>query len=79
MSRSTAKILSVICAIAAVVVCLLFVPSGNKGAMTLVFLAYLPIGIWLNSKQRCPHCGAWPRKGDFFATYCRHCGEKLDD
>ena len=79
MSRSTAKILSVISAITVVIICLLFVPSGNQGAMTIVVLLYMPFAIWLNSKQRCPHCGRWPRKGDFWAEYCRSCGEKLDD
>ena len=79
MKRSTAKLLSVICGIIAVVIACLFIPSGNKVAMTLVFLVYLPIGIWLNYMQRCPHCGRWPRKGDFFAQYCSGCGMPLDD
>ena len=79
MRRSTAKILSVISAIAVVIICLLFAPSGNTGAVAVVFLLYLPFGIWLNSKMRCPHCGRWPRKGDFWAEYCAGCGEKLED
>ena len=79
MRRSTARLLSVICAVAAVILCCLFIPSGNKAAMAVVLLIYLPIGIYLNYCQRCRHCGAWPRKGSFFHEYCPSCGEPLDD
>lgn len=79
MSRSTARILSVVCAVVALIICCLFIPSGNQGAATIVFLLYLPIAIWLNSCQRCKHCGRWPRRGEFFASYCPRCGEPLDD
>ena len=79
MSRSTAKILSIVCAVVAVVIACLFIPSGNKAASMIVFLIYIPIGVYLNYCQRCRHCGRWPRKGDFWDEYCPHCGEKLDD
>ena len=78
MSRSTAKILSVICAIAAVVIACLFIPSGNKAAMAIVLLIYLPIGITLLYFQRCPHCGRWPGRYDFFDEYCPRCGNPLE-
>ena len=79
MRRSTAKILSVISMILAVVLCFLFIPSGNTTAMIIVFIAYLPIAIVLNYFQRCRHCGRWPRKGDFFAEFCAGCGHALED
>ena len=79
MSRSTAKILSIVCAVVAVVIACLFIPSGNKAGSMVVFLIYIPIAIFLNYCQRCKHCGAWPRKGSFFHEYCPHCGEPLDD
>ena len=78
MSRSLAKLLSVICAITAIVICCLFILSGNNIAMTIVLIIYLPIAIVLNYFQRCRHCGRWPRKGDFFAEYCAGCGKPLD-
>ena len=79
MSRSTAKIVSVVSAIVAIAICCFFIPSGNKAAMTIVLLIYLPFAIWLNYCQRCKHCGRWPRKGDFFDTYCPGCGQPYDD
>ena len=79
MSRSTARVLSIICAVITVIICCLFIPSGNEAAMMIVFLLYLPIAIWLNYCQRCRHCGRWPRRGDFFNEYCPRCGEPLDD
>ncbi len=79
MRRSTAKLLSVVCLIAAVVIACLFIPSGNQAAMAIVFLIYLPIAIVLNYFQRCRHCGRWPRKGDFFNEYCPGCGKPLND
>ena len=79
MKRSTARILSILCAIAAIVICCFFIPSGNKAAMIIVLLIYLPFGILLNYFQRCKHCGRWPHKGDFFIQYCPRCGCALDD
>ena len=79
MKRSVAKALSVISAIAAIVIAMVFIPSGNEAAITAVFLVYLPIAIWLNYCQRCKHCGRWPRRGDFFDTYCPGCGQPYED
>ena len=28
---------------------------------------------------RCPHCGRWPRKGDFWNEFCPGCGYRLSD
>ena len=79
MKRSTARILSIVSAVVVVLICLAFIPSGNKLVTTGVFIIYLPFAIYLNYCQRCPHCGAWPRKGSFFDEYCPRCGEPLDD
>ena len=79
MSRSTAKFLSVIFAIALILICVFMIPSGNEAGAIIACLVYLPIGIYLNYCQRCRHCGRWPRKGDFWAEYCPGCGKKLDD
>ena len=79
MRRSTAKILSIVCTIVAVVIACMFIPSGNEAGSMIVFIIYIPIAIFLNYCQRCPHCGRWPRKGDFWDEYCPRCGEKLDD
>ena len=79
MRRSTAKLLSVICSIAVILICCLFIPSGNEAAITIIFILYIPILILLNYYQRCPHCGRWPRKGDFWHEYCPRCGQPLDD
>ena len=79
MKRSTAKALSVICAVVAIVACCLFISSENQLAMAVILAIYLPIAILLNYFQRCRHCGRWPRKHDFWAEYCPRCGKPLDD
>ena len=79
MSRTTAKILSIVCPIAVALIALSVAHYQNETIVILVFLVYLPIGIYLNYCQRCRHCGRWPRKGDFWAEYCPGCGKKLDD
>lgn len=79
MRRSTAKILSVISMILTVVLCFMFIPSGNTTAMIIIFIVYIPIAIVLNYFQRCRHCGRWPQRGDFRNEYCPGCGKPLDD
>ena len=79
MKRSTAKLLSVICMILAIVLVVIFIFSGNQIGELLVLLVYTPICLILLYFQRCPHCGAMPRKGSFFDEYCPHCGNNLND
>lgn len=79
MKRSTAKFLSVLAAILAVVLACLFISSGNKLAIRIILAIYIPVAIVLNSFQRCRHCGRWPRKGDFWHDYCPGCGNPMDD
>lgn len=77
MSRGLAKILQIMNIIAMVVLMLLF--RENKLAMYAVVAACCVIAVILNYFLRCPHCGAWPRKGSFFHEFCPRCGKILDD
>ena len=80
MSRSAAKIWQIVAAIIAfVLAAVLTIVCKYQGAAFIVLGIYLPIGLWLSSKLRCPHCGYWPRKGHFWDEYCPRCGEPLDD
>lgn len=78
MRRSTAKILQVVNLIGMFILMLLFHESG-EGSMILIALVAIGISIWLSYCLRCPHCGAWPRKGSFFDQYCPRCGNSLDE
>ena len=48
-------------------------------------LMYIAVGLLIasmiaNFSQRCPHCGGFiGGKYNSFASYCRYCGERLDD
>ena len=77
MSRGLAKKLQIMNIIAIVVLILLF--RENKLAMYAVVGACCVIAVVLNYFLRCPHCGAWPRKGSFFHEFCPRCGKRLDD
>ena len=77
MSRGLAKKLQIMNIIAMVVLILLF--RERKLAMYDVVAACCVIAVILNYFLRCPHCGAWPRKGSFFHEYCPRCGKILDD
>ena len=79
MRRSTVKLLSIISAVIFLIIACAFIPSGNAVASYITLLIYLPIALVLLYFQRCPHCGRWPRKGDFFDSYCPRCGKPLDD
>ena len=77
MSRSAAKILSFAGLIPVFIAALL----TESAAGLSILLILIGIGIVLVGQYnlRCPHCGAWPRKGHFFDQYCPRCGEPLDD
>jgi len=77
MKRSTAKILQLVNLVGMLVLMLLF--RGSEGGMTLIALIAIGISVWLTSCLRCPHCGAWPRKGSLLDEYCPRCGEYLED
>lgn len=79
MSRRLAQILSVVSVIVVVVLGLILISADCEGVMVVVFVVYIPIAMVLNYFQRCPHCGAWPRKGSLFHEYCPRCGGNLYD
>ncbi len=79
MSRSTAKGLQILCGILFMIIIVVLAMHRLKGLAYLALAAWLVISLGLNSKLKCTHCGAWPRKGSFFHSYCPDCGEKLDD
>ena len=77
MRHSTARTLSIISMVVVILLGLILIPSENELAMMILFVIYIPIAIVLNYFQRCPHCGAWPRKGSLFDEYCPRCGGRL--
>ena len=77
MSRSTAKILQFVNIIGMVILMLVF--HNSQAVMYGVVIIACIISIWLSSCLRCPHCGAWPRKGHLWDEYCPRCGEHLED
>ncbi len=77
MSRGLAKILQILNIIAMIVLMLVF--RESEQAMYVVIAACCVISLILTYFLRCPHCGAWPRRGSFFHKYCPRCGESLDD
>ena len=78
MSRGTAKVLLVITWIVFFVMICAFAALQRKGLAFLAIAVWLIINLYLNSKLKCPHCGAWPRKGSFLNSYCPDCGEPLE-
>lgn len=79
MSRSIAKVLSVISVIAVFILVFVFAANQNETAMYITMAIWFVIYLVLMYFQRCPHCGAWPRKGSFFDEYCPRCGGSLYD
>lgn len=77
MRRSLAQILSVVNIVAMIILMLVF--RQNEAVMYAVVVACCVIAVILSYFMRCPHCGAWPRKGGLFHAYCPRCGEPLDD
>ena len=77
MSRTILKALY-IADIAAMFI-LFFIFRMNMVALYVVTGVCLAVGLFLTYKLRCPHCGAWPRKGSLFHEYCSKCGQPLDE
>lgn len=78
MDRSTAKVLIILSTFVMLVLVVIFSLAQNKTAMIITFvvwaIGYIVLGYFL----RCPNCGRWPGKHDFFDSYCPRCGEPLD-
>ena len=77
MSRSTVKLLYIVDIVAMMI--LFYIFRMNMVALYAVAGVAIAIGIFLSYKLRCPHCGAWPRKGSLFHEYCSKCGKPLED
>lgn len=76
MSRSTAAVLTVLNYIVMGVLMIVFIE--NKLAVYIIVGVACVISLILGYCMRCRHCGAWFRKGMFFAEHCPRCGGRLD-
>ncbi len=79
MKRSTVKGLKILCGILFAVIIIILLYHQQKGLAYFVLAAWLVVSLGLSAKLKCPYCGAWPRRGSFFNSYCPDCGEKYDD
>lgn len=77
MKRGLAKALQIFNCIVMIVMLLVF--GKNTPVMMAVVVVCCVIAVVLNYFLRCPHCGAWPRRGSTFHEYCPRCGKRLDD
>ena len=77
MSRSTVKLLYIADLVAMLI--LFFVCRYNLVALYSVAGVAIAFALFLSYKLRCPHCGAWPRKGSLFHEFCPKCGKRLED
>jgi len=79
MNRGLAKLLSIISIVVLLILTFFFATSQNLGAMYTSMAIWFVVYLVLMYFQRCPHCGAWPRRGSFFDNYCPRCGNYLDE
>ena len=79
MRRSTAKGLILLSTLVVIAVVIIAALNQEKTIMTVTAIAGATLNLILGYFTRCPHCGRWPRRGEFFAQYCSRCGEPLDD
>ena len=77
MNRSSVKALYIVDLIAMII--LFYVFRTSLVAIYIVAGVAIALGLFLSYKLRCPHCGAWPRKGSLFHEYCPKCGQPLDE
>ena len=78
MDRTLAKCLMVISIFIMAILAIAFAAAQNKTAMMISFVIWAIAYAVLSYFARCPNCGRWPGKHDFFAHYCPRCGEPLD-
>lgn len=78
MDRSLAKILMFLSVIVLAFAAGAFAIAQNKIACIISFVVWAICYVVLSYFARCPNCGRWPGKHDFFAHYCPRCGEPLD-
>ena len=78
MSRSTAKVLSVVSIVVFIIIYIICTSAQSMAFLMIAAILWLGLHIYLCWCLRCPHCGAWPRRGFLFHSYCPYCGEPLD-
>ena len=78
MKRETAKLIFVISTILYGAAVIILSINQLKGAFVFLSIAWVIVYLFLLRYLRCPHCGALPHKGSFFAPYCSRCGKSLD-
>ena len=79
MKRKTLKIIFFIILVVGLLLVSLFASMQMEDLSYLTMAATFGGMIVCMFFLRCPHCGAWPRKGTMFTSYCPCCGENLDD
>ena len=79
MDRTMAQCVLIISSFVFAILAVVFSLTENKIALVITAAIWLIGYIVLSHKYlRCPNCGRWPGKHDFFAGYCPRCGEPLD-
>ena len=78
MSRSTAKVLTVVSMLVLIIVVIICSVNQQKAAVIIATILWIGLYTYLLRYLRCPNCGAWPRKGFLFHAFCPKCGEPLD-
>ena len=79
MRRRIVKILCFVIFLVGMLLMLLFGTQGNEKAAYITAVVTFVGTAFCTYLLRCPHCGRWPGKHDFFAEYCPRCGEPLDE
>ena len=77
MNRGLLKSLQLVNMIAMIILMLVF--RKNEVVIYLVGIVCIIVSFVLCYFLRCPHCGRWPRKGDFWNEFCPGCGNRLSD
>lgn len=77
MKRETAKLLTVLLYIVAILLTVLFAILKNSIAFAILVVVSAGLSLYLGYCMRCRHCGTWFRDGMFFAKHCPRCGKKL--
>ena len=78
MSRTTAKVLTVVSTVVYIILTLVCSAAESVALLIVASILWLGLYTYLCWCMRCPNCGAWPRKGFLFHRYCPSCGEPLE-
>ena len=78
MQRATAKFLYILSVLVYFCVAFLSAKAQSYTVLIVATVIWIVILLVLSHFLRCPHCGAYPRRGSLFHHYCPRCGEPLD-